>query len=100
MQRRPSLSAWLVLRAWQPEDAPLLKAAIDSSPAHLRPWVPWVAREPSSSEATAALLASFRDDFTAGRDFHHGIFARDEGEVLGGTGLHPRIGPDARSRSG
>ncbi|WP_437835409.1 GNAT family N-acetyltransferase [Sorangium sp. So ce1153] len=89
------VTARLTLRAWRPEDAPLIREAIDSSLAHLRPWMPWAVHEPSSIEATAALLEKFRDDFAAGRDFHYGIFTRDEREVLGGTGLHPRIGPGA-----
>ncbi|WP_437549394.1 GNAT family N-acetyltransferase [Sorangium sp. So ce367] len=89
------LTARLTLRAWRPEDAPLIREAIDTSLAHLRPWMPWAVHEPSSVEATAALLEKFRDDFTAGRDFHYGIFTRDERAVLGGTGLHPRIGPGA-----
>ncbi|WP_437317982.1 GNAT family N-acetyltransferase [Sorangium sp. So ce385] len=89
------LTARLTLRAWRPEDAPSIRAAIDSSLAHLRPWMPWAVNEPASLEATTALLEKFRDDFTAGRDFHYGIFTRDEREVLGGTGLHPRIGPGA-----
>ncbi|WP_437288793.1 GNAT family N-acetyltransferase [Sorangium sp. So ce406] len=89
------LTARLVLRAWQPEDASLMREAIDESLAHLRPWMPWAVNEPLALEATIALLERFRDDFAAGRDFHYGIFTRDEREVLGGTGLHPRIGPDA-----
>ncbi|WP_437297687.1 GNAT family N-acetyltransferase [Sorangium sp. So ce426] len=89
------LTARLTLRAWRPEDAPLIREAIDTSLAHLRPWMPWAAHEPSSMEATTALLEKFRDDFTEGRDFHYGIFTRDERAVLGGTGLHPRIGPGA-----
>ncbi|WP_437943824.1 GNAT family N-acetyltransferase [Sorangium sp. So ce281] len=89
------LTARLTLRAWRPEDALLIREAIDTSLAHLRPWMPWAAHEPSSMEATTALLEKFRDDFTEGRDFHYGIFMRDERDVLGGTGLHPRIGPGA-----
>ena len=88
-------TARLTLRAWRPEDAPLIRDAIDSSLAHLRSWMPWAVNEPSSMEATVSLLEKFRDDFTAGRDFHYGIFTPDERDVLGGTGLHPRIGPDA-----
>ncbi|WP_437486443.1 GNAT family N-acetyltransferase [Sorangium sp. So ce1014] len=96
-ERPPSriLTARLALRAWRPEDAPLIREAIDGSLAHLRPWMPWAVHEPSSMDATTVLLERFRDDFAAGRDFHYGIFTRDEREVLGGTGLHPRIGPDA-----
>ena len=36
----------LVLRCWQPTDAPLLKAAIDANLEHLRPWLPWAQYEP------------------------------------------------------
>ncbi|KYF77869.1 acetyltransferase [Sorangium cellulosum] len=89
------VTARLLLRAWQPEDAPSMREAIDASLAHLRPWMPWAVHEPSSMEATTALLEKFRGDFAAGRDFHYGIFTLDERAVLGGTGLHPRIGPDA-----
>ena len=89
------VTARLTLRAWRPEDAPLMREAIDSSLAHLRPWMTWAVREPLTLEATVSLLERFQDDFAAGRDFHYGIFSRDEREVLGGTGLHPRIGPDA-----
>lgn len=89
------VTARLVLRAWRPEDAPSLKEAIDASIEHLRPWMPWAMSEPSPVESKAELLAQFADDFAAGRDFHYGIFSGDEREVLGGTGLHPRIGPGA-----
>jgi RimJ/RimL family protein N-acetyltransferase len=44
----------LVLRCWQPEDAPLLKAAADSSLDHLRPWMPWAHQEPTNIEAKVA----------------------------------------------
>ena len=36
----------LVLRTWEPRDAPLLKEAVDSSIDHLLPWMPWAAHEP------------------------------------------------------
>lgn len=44
-------------------------------------------------EDTRELLEGFRETFEAGDDFVYGIFDRNETEVLGGTGLHPRIGP-------
>ena len=46
-------------------------------------------------EDTRELLNGFREEFEAGDDFVYGIFDRSESEVLGGTGLHPRIGPGA-----
>jgi RimJ/RimL family protein N-acetyltransferase len=85
----------LVLRCWDPTDAPLLKDAVDSSIDHLLPWMPWAAHEPQSLEDKVALLRQFRGKFDLGQDFTYGIFSPDEAEVLGGTGLHTRIGDDA-----
>ena len=85
----------LVLRCWRPEDAPLLKDAVDSSLEHLRAWMPWASAEPSDLPTIEARLGRFRDEFAAGRDFLFGIFDLHERAVLGGIGLHPRIAPGA-----
>jgi RimJ/RimL family protein N-acetyltransferase len=85
----------LVLRCWDPLDAPRLKEAIDSSLDHLRPWMPWAAHEPQPLEEKTRLLRRFRADFDRGDDFVYGIFSGDEAEVVGGGGLHTRVGPDA-----
>lgn len=85
----------LTLRCWEPGDAPLLKEALDTSLDHLRPWMPWAADEPKPVEEKAELLRTFRGRFDLGEDFVYGIFAPDESEVIGGSGLHTRIGPDA-----
>jgi RimJ/RimL family protein N-acetyltransferase len=85
----------LVLRCWEPRDAPLLKDAVDSSLEHLRPWMPWAEQEPQPLEEKIALLRRFRGQFDLGEDFVYGIFARDESHVVGGTGLHRRVGEDA-----
>ncbi|HEY3578200.1 MAG TPA: GNAT family protein [Gaiellaceae bacterium] len=81
----------LVIRCYEPRDAPLLKDAIDSSLDHLRPWMPWVEHEPQTLEEKTELLRGFRSAFDAGENFIHGIFRSDESELVGGTGLHPRI---------
>ena len=85
----------LVLRCWQPTDAPALKEAVDSSLEHLRPWMHWATGEPSSLDDTVALLRRFRGLFDTDQDFVLGIFERDESRVLGGSGLHTRHGPEA-----
>jgi len=85
----------LVVRCWEPRDAPLLKNALDESLDHLRPWMPWAADEPKPLEDKAELLRQFRGRFDLGEDFVFGIFDRGESEVIGGTGLHTRVGPDA-----
>ena len=85
----------LILRCWDPADAPLLKAAIDASLDHLRPWIPWAQDEPQGLQAKIELLRRFRSDFDLDRDLVYGIFYRGESEVLGGAGLHARGGAGA-----
>ena len=85
----------LVLRCWDPHDAPRVKEAVDSSLDHLRPWMPWAREEPRPLEEKAELLRRFRGQFDLGRNFVYGIFDREESEVVGGSGLHTRVGPDA-----
>jgi RimJ/RimL family protein N-acetyltransferase len=85
----------LVVRCWDPVDAPLLKAAIDESLDELRPWMPWAAEEPQPLEAKVKLLRTFRGRFDLGEEFVYGIFSRDEAAVVGGTGLHRRSEDDS-----
>jgi RimJ/RimL family protein N-acetyltransferase len=84
----------LVIRCWDPRDAPLLKEAIDTSLEHLRPWMPWARHEPQTLAEKVELLREFRGQFDLGADTIYAIFDASEERVLGGTGLHPRIGPD------
>ncbi len=83
----------LVIRCYEPRDAPLLKEAVDSSLDHLRPWMPWAEHEPQTLEEKIDLLKSFRAQFDANENFVMGIFSADEQEQLGGSGLHPRLDP-------
>lgn len=84
----------LVLRCWNPEDAPLLKATIDRNIEHLKPFMPWALYEPTDLAAKVDLLRFFRSQFDTSKDFVYGIFNQDETEVLGGCGLHRRAGPE------
>jgi RimJ/RimL family protein N-acetyltransferase len=84
------VSERLVLRCYDPTDAPLVNDAVDSSLDHLRPWMPW-AQSPSSLDETIALLRRFRGQFDFGEDSIYGIFTPDGSEVVGGAGLHPRV---------
>lgn len=88
-------TARTVLRCWQPADAPLLAAAIAVSVEHLRPWMPWVAAEPMEFAQRVKLMRRFRAGFDRDDDYVYGIFTPDESAVLGGTGLHTRLGNDA-----
>jgi RimJ/RimL family protein N-acetyltransferase len=85
----------LVLRSYEPTDAQLLRDALDESIDHLREFMPWAHEEPKPLEESVERLTRFRDEFEAGQNFTYGIFARDESELLGSTGFHPRVGPRA-----
>lgn len=86
----------LVIRCWELADAPLAKAAIDANIEHLKPWMPWALNEPTSLTEKLNLMRRFRGAFDLGQDFTYAVFNRAEDRVLGGTGLHPRVGEGAR----
>lgn len=85
----------LVIRCWAPGDAPLLVAAVTDSVEHLKPWMPWAHDEPQPLAARIALMRRWRAAFDTDQDYVYGVFDRDETRVLGGTGLHTRLGPAA-----
>ena len=80
----------LVIRCYEPDDAPLLKAAVDSSIDHLLPWMPWARYEPQSVEDKVELCRMFRGQFDLDQNYVYGIFTADESEQLGGSGFHKR----------
>lgn len=86
----------LVIRCYQPQDAALLKAAIDESLDHLRPWMPWAVHEPESLEAKQARMRKYRGQFDLGQDYVFGIFSKSEEVQIGSTGLHNRLEDEAR----
>jgi RimJ/RimL family protein N-acetyltransferase len=85
----------LVLRCWDPRDAPLVREAVAASVEHLRPWMPWARDAPRPLPEVVELLRRFRGQFDLGQDYVYGIFSRDESEVVGGSGLHTRVDDDA-----
>jgi RimJ/RimL family protein N-acetyltransferase len=85
----------LVLRCWQFSDAPLLSRAVEDSMEHLRPWMPWIKGEPKTLEDRVAYMRSMRAEFDTDEQYVYGVFDSAEKMVLGGTGLHRRIGPRA-----
>jgi RimJ/RimL family protein N-acetyltransferase len=87
----------LVLRCYDPEDAPLLKDAVDRSLEHLRPWMPWTPDEPEPLDAVYERLREFRARYDRDENWTMGAFSADESRLVGGTGLHPsREGDEGR----
>jgi RimJ/RimL family protein N-acetyltransferase len=89
----------LVIRCYDPADAPALVDAMAAGVAHLVPWMPWAAAEPVPLDEKVALLRTFRARFDLDQDYIFGAFERTDdpagGRLLGGTGIHLRIGPGA-----
>lgn len=81
----------LVIRCWNPGDAPLLMEAINDSLDSLKKWMPWGAQEPEELSAKVARLRRMRSCFDSDKDYVYGIFNADETKVMGGTGLHRRL---------
>jgi len=86
----------LVVRCWDPSDASRVKESVDANLEHLRPWMPWAMEEPTDIATRIQWLRKSRGEFDLGVDFTYGIFDQAETMVIGGTGLHTRLGPQAR----
>jgi RimJ/RimL family protein N-acetyltransferase len=86
----------LVIRCWEPREAPLLNAAIHASWDHLGAWMPWARGDPPPVEDTIALARRWRGEFDLDRDYVYAIFDAGETTVLGTSGLHTRRGLDVR----
>jgi RimJ/RimL family protein N-acetyltransferase len=86
----------LVIRCPQPSDASLLDDAIKQSLDHLLPWLIWAKREPVSFQERIEYLRKVRGNFDLGVDYGYLIFNLSESRILGGTGLHTRLGQEAR----
>src|SRR5688572_13269773 len=69
-------------------------AAIESSFAELRQWMPWAQTMPSRDEEETVLLEG-EQSFDQGEDFGYLLWEIATGELVGGAGLHRRIGPGA-----
>lgn len=86
----------LVIRCWNPTtDGPPLSRAIEESLEHLRVWMPWAHQEPKPPEQRLEWLRQARGKFDLGECYMMGIWNREETQVVGGTGLHQRVGKDA-----
>jgi RimJ/RimL family protein N-acetyltransferase len=57
--------------------------------------MPWAHGEPQSLADKMTLLRRFRANFDLAEDFAYGLWPADESRVIGGGGLHPRVGSEA-----
>jgi len=84
-----------MLRALSPADAELLRAALVASEAHLRRWTPWVVDGRVPGQSLEERLAHHAARFAVGEEWVYGLLDLRAGEMIGGCGLYPRVGPGA-----
>ena len=84
----------LVVRWYQAEDADALHQAIHPQREAYLPWLPWAAVAHATVADSLATIRSFEQGRAKllAPDFVMGVFDRDRGKLVGGTGLH-RIVP-------
>ena len=85
----------LVIRCYDPKDAQYLQKSIQESIEHLRPWLPWVKSEPEELKVKIERIRIFRAKFDLSEEYFFGVFDPRETELIGGIGLHPRVGSNA-----
>ena len=82
----------VVLRRHRPADLDALHAAIEESRDHLRPFMPFADQARGD---TAGFVEVAQREWEEGTGFNYLITEAADGEVLGGCGIHLRVGPDA-----
>ena len=82
----------LLLRTWQPEDAPAMLAAMSGSRDHLAPWMAFANVALPTPAEQIARFQEWEARRRSGGDAMYGMFVNDR--VAGGCGLHRRLGPD------
>ncbi|MBT9391907.1 GNAT family N-acetyltransferase [Hymenobacter sp. NST-14] len=87
------LTERLLLRPYQPPDAPAFFGLIDADRARLRPSFPAREATTTTPAAAARLLTQFRHDWTAGRLYVLGLWHRQTGQYLGDISLKPNWTP-------
>lgn len=80
-----------VLRRYKREDAPALAQAVAENLEHLRPWMPWIALEPTTLRDREELVARWEREWEEGFQYNFGMFLGSR--VVGGAGLIRRISP-------
>ena len=81
-----------VLRRHRLDDLDAVQTVIEMSRDHLRPWMPWADQ---SRDETATFLERSVANWDARHDFGYLVTELAGGAVLGGTGLHNRLGAGA-----
>jgi len=82
----------ILIRRYFGDELPALLEAVTASVEHLKPWLPWASAEPLEPNL-AGFIARAVQDFDLGDNFNYAIWNDTGTSLIGGTGLHPRLGP-------
>jgi RimJ/RimL family protein N-acetyltransferase len=74
----------VVLRPFEPGDAPAVHQLIAENLDHLRPWVPWAASEPGPLAEKLVEVRGWRAAFDLGHGWHWAMLSGDDGALVGG----------------
>jgi RimJ/RimL family protein N-acetyltransferase len=86
----------LVIGPIDPNEAEAVNAAILASYRELNEWMPWADHIPDIAETRVHLTAA-QEHYHAGTDCGLGLWLKQGGAFIGGSGLHPRpIDPEWR----
>jgi RimJ/RimL family protein N-acetyltransferase len=84
----------LILVRWRPEDADEVLEAVEASFAELQQWMDWAQTLPTG-EQQREILAEGNAAFDAGTSFGFVFREAATGTLVGGGGVHRRVGPGA-----
>ena len=79
----------IVVRPHTDLDAPAVYEAVKDSITDLKPWMPWHENHRTVDD-TLAYIRRAQAEWILRTDFHMGIYLLENGEFLGGIGLHAR----------
>ena len=79
----------LLIRPSDPDSAEAVNTAIRESYAELHTWMPWADHLPDVAETREHLVGT-RERYLIGADCGLGLWLKDGGVYVGGSGLHPR----------
>ncbi len=77
----------VVVRAYRDDDAPSIWEMVETSRSHLTPWMPWV-KDHTTPEFSRTYIRKSQAQWLTREDFAMGIFRRDDGRIVGATGVH------------
>jgi RimJ/RimL family protein N-acetyltransferase len=82
----------VALRRHRVEDAAAIARAVAESLDHLRPWMPWATADAGRVGPQRRRLREVLPDWEADTEYSFLIVAPEQDQILGGCGLHRRVG--------